>query len=75
MHYVQKTVIQTHDPADGDRYVTVAELHGVSLPVDPYTPLTIDGERWAVVRASVSVDTRSPQCVVTTVTAIRYDGS
>lgn len=70
----QKTVVQTHDPDNGDRYIRVLELDGVSLPVDPQTQLTIDGETWAVIRRSVSVSTLSPACVVTVITAVKYGG-
>jgi hypothetical protein len=75
VHYAQKTVFQTHDPDNGGSYVQVLELHDISLPVDPYMPVRIDGERWTVVgRRSVSIDTRSPQCIVTVITIIRDDG-
>lgn len=69
----QRTVLQTHDPADGNRYVPVATLEGVSLPLDSSTALTIDGDRWHVVRYQSVVDTQA-RMVVTTVTVVKGDG-
>ena len=66
----QRTVIQTHDPADGDRYVPVTTLEGVSLPVGSPSGLTINGVRWYVVRALVDIDTQT-RTVVTTITVVR----
>lgn len=65
----ERTVVQTHDPADGDRYVPVTTLEGVSLPVGSPSNLTIDGVRWYVVRSSVDVDTKT-RTVVTTITVV-----
>lgn len=66
----QRTVIQTHDPANGDRYVPVAKLEGVSLPLESSVRLTIDGDGWYVVRRTVAVDTQT-RTVITTVTVIK----
>ncbi|HEY3482780.1 MAG TPA: hypothetical protein VGL02_28180 [Streptomyces sp.] len=66
----QRTVVQTHDPADGDRHVPVAKLEGVSLPLDSAAALTVDGDRWYVVRRAVEVDTRQ-RAVVTTITVVK----
>lgn len=66
----QRTIVQTHDPANGDRYVQVLAMEGVSLPVGSPSSLTIDGESWYVVRARVDVDTQT-RTTVTTVTVIK----
>lgn len=69
--HAQKTVFRTHDPGNGDRYVRLLELDGVSLSADAHTQLTIDGESWAVVRSEVTIDTRSPACVLTVITVVK----
>lgn len=66
----QRTILQTHDPAGGDRYVPVAKLEGVSLPLNSPAALTIDGVRWHVVRCQSAVDTQT-RTAVTTVTVVR----
>lgn len=69
----QRTVLQTHDPAAGDRYVPVVTMEGVSLPLDSPLALTIDGDRWHVVRRQTAVDART-RTVVTTVTVVKDNG-
>lgn len=66
----QRTVLQTHDPANGDRYVPVLTMEGVALPLDSPPSLTIDGELWFAVRRSVAINSQT-RTVVTTVTVIK----
>lgn len=66
----ETTIIQTHDPKDANGYVKVIEVRNASLSLDPRTPLTIDGQRWATVRSAVSINTGTG-AVVTTITAIK----
>lgn len=64
----ERTVIQTFDPANGDKYVTVLTLDGVTLTVD--SPLTIDGKKWAVIRRpAVEINTKAAR-ITTTVTVV-----
>lgn len=65
----EKTVIRTHDPADGDKYVTLLTVDGASLTPDPSVALTIDGRRYAVVRRSMEINARASR-VTTTVTVV-----
>lgn len=66
----QRTVLQTHDPADGDRYVPVLTMEGITLPIDSPERLTIHGDRWHVIRSSIAIDTQT-RTVVTTVTVVK----
>lgn len=66
----QRTIVQTHDPANGDRYVPVLTMEGVTLSIDSPERLAIQGERWHVVRSSVAIDTQT-RTVVTTVTVVK----
>lgn len=65
----QRTVLRTHDRADGDRYVPVLTMEGVTLPIDSPERLMIHGDRWHVVRSAVAIDTQT-RTVITTVTVV-----
>lgn len=65
----QRTVIQTHDPADGDRYVMLLTMEGVTLPIASPPSLAIDGEPWFAVRRAVAIDTKT-RTAVTTITVV-----
>jgi hypothetical protein len=66
----QRTVIQTHHPEDGDRYIPVVVIEGISLPIDPVLPVVIDGVRWIPAGArSVTIDTRG-RAITTTITVV-----
>lgn len=70
-----KTIIRTHDPDNGDEYMTLLILYGVSYPVTSPTVLVIDGERYAPVRSEVDIVTSpgalfGPGSIVTTITVV-----
>lgn len=63
----QRTVIQTFDPVDGDRYVTMLTLEAASVHA---ARLTIDGDRWLVFNRWVEINT-SARAIVTTITVVK----
>lgn len=51
------TIIQGFDPENGDRYITLHEIHALTLPVDPHMPLIINGIHYVVLgKRSVAID-------------------
>lgn len=62
----QRTVIQTFGP--DDTYQQLLTLEGVTLALDPFMPLTIDGTEYTVVgRRSVDIET-GKRLLTTTIT-------
>ena len=62
----QRTVIQTFGPDDA--YQELVTLEGVTLALDPFMPLTIDGTSYAVLgHRSVEVDS-GKRLITTTIT-------
>lgn len=70
-----KTIIRTHDPDNGDEYMTLLVLHGVSYPVTSSTPLIIDGERYMALRSEVDIVTSGQGSIITTLTVVADDRS
>lgn len=70
-----KTIIRASDPANGDEYVTLLILYGVSYPITSSTRLIIDGERYMAVRSEVDIVTRGNGSVITTITVVTDNGS
>lgn len=65
---MERTVVETFDPSDGDKRVRLLTLEGVTLTVDG--PLTIDGKKWAVTwRPAVEINTKASR-ITTTITVI-----
>jgi hypothetical protein len=70
-NYDERTVLQTHNPGAGARFVPVVVLEGVSLPFDSPMHLTIDGARWySATPRAVVIDTQA-RTVTTTITVIK----
>lgn len=67
----QRTVLQTHAPANGDQFTPIVTLDGITLPQDSAV-LMIDGERWWVCGRRSDIDTKM-RTVVTVLTVIKDD--
>lgn len=70
-----KTIIRVSDPNNGDEYVTLLILYGVSYPITHTTRLVIDGQLYMALRSEVDIVTRGEGSIVTTVTAVADNGS
>lgn len=65
----QTTVIRTFDPADGDRYVELHRLDGVSLSPTG-NDLTLDGEKLTIYQpVRVDINTKA-RLITTTITVV-----
>lgn len=68
-----KTIIRTHDPDNGDRYVNLLALDGISYPITSASRLIIDGKQYAVVRSQVDIVTAGDGMILTTITVVADD--
>lgn len=71
------TVIQTIDPDNGDRYITLHEIHALTLPVDPHMPITINGIEYVVLgkrSVALQISDHGQVRVTTTITIDRKHG-
>lgn len=72
----QRTVFQTHDPADGDKDVVLVAFDGILLTPPHHVPVTLNGVRYTPPRARVDIDTSSSETtIVATVLLLANDGS
>lgn len=65
----ERTIIETFDPQDGDKRVTLLTLEGVSIsPMG--NRFTVDGKQWAVYQpVRIDVNTKA-RTVTTTITVL-----
>lgn len=66
----ETTIIQTYDPEGEGRYVEAFKLRGMSLAIETFGSLTIDGQPWVVTGRAVAINTRN-NSIVTTISAAK----